>query len=54
MRSQVAKSKWSCRKCGVSIPYNPTYSMEGVLCATCQCYDNADRLLKGYRMPLKK
>ena len=52
--SFVADAKWSCPKCGVVIPYNPTYNMKGKLCATCAAYDNADRLLGGYRSEIRR
>jgi len=44
-----APSKWSCPKCKVGIPYNPQYDMSNCLCSNCAAYDNADRLLGGYR-----
>jgi hypothetical protein len=47
--NQVAPAKWTCPKCGVGIPYNPSYSMDNVLCSTCAAYQNSDRLLSGYR-----
>jgi hypothetical protein len=43
-----AKTKWQCPKCGVGLPYNPTYKLEG-LCFTCRTYGDSDRLLGGYR-----
>jgi hypothetical protein len=52
--NMVAKGKWQCRKCGVIIPYNPEYEMSNVLCSHCAAYENADKLLKGYRMPPKR
>lgn len=45
----LADSKWKCKACGCPIPYNPDYDMSNVLCSTCQCYYNSDRLLRGYR-----
>jgi hypothetical protein len=30
-----AKSKWSCIKCGVVIPYKPQYDMSNTLCSNC-------------------
>lgn len=45
----TAESKWKCIKCGVPIPYNPTYKMDNVMCSNCAAYYNADRLLGGYR-----
>jgi hypothetical protein len=47
--SFVADAKWTCKKCHVIIPYNPTYDMSDTLCSTCAAYDNADKLLGGYR-----
>ena len=49
-----ADSKWRCIKCDTPIPYNPEYDMSHILCAQCACYENADKLLNGYRMPVKK
>jgi transcription initiation factor IIE alpha subunit len=49
MVSMEAKSKWQCPKCGVGLPYNPTYKLEG-LCSTCRAYEDSDRLLGGYRL----
>jgi hypothetical protein len=56
MSSQNAPSKWKCQnpKCGVPIPYNPTYDMSNVLCSRCATYDNADKLLGGYRAPVRR
>ena len=44
-----AKSKWSCIKCDVPIPYNPQFTMANTMCSNCAAYYNADRLLGGYR-----
>ena len=44
-----AKSKWRCPQCGVGLPYNPTYKLEG-LCSTCRVYEDSDKLLGGYRL----
>jgi hypothetical protein len=49
MVNMEAKSKWQCPKCGVGLPYNPTYKLEG-LCSTCRVYEDSDRLLGGYRL----
>jgi Fe-S oxidoreductase len=49
-----AKSKWSCIRCGVVIPYNPQYDMSNTLCSNCATYQNADKLLGGYRSDKKK
>src|SRR5918994_334237 len=49
MVNMEAKAKWQCPKCGVGLPYNPTYKIEG-LCFTCRVYEDSDRLLKGYRL----
>jgi Fe-S oxidoreductase len=49
-----AKSKWSCIKCGVVIPYNPQYDMSNILCSNCATYQNADKLLGGYRSDNRK
>jgi hypothetical protein len=49
MVNMEAKSKWQCPKCGVGLPYNPTYKLEG-LCSTCRAYEDSDRLLGGYRL----
>jgi uncharacterized protein (DUF983 family) len=48
MKNMEAKSKWQCPKCGMGLPYNPTYKLEG-LCSTCRAYEDSDRLLGGYR-----
>ena len=44
-----AKAKWQRPKCGVGLPYNPTYEIEG-LCSTCRTYDDSERLLGGHRL----
>jgi uncharacterized protein (DUF983 family) len=49
MVDMEAKAKRRCPKCGVGLPYNPTYKLEG-LCSTCRAYENSDRLLGGYRL----
>ena len=49
MVNMEAKSKWQCPKCGVGLPYNPTYKLEG-LCSTCRAYEHSDKLLGGYRL----
>jgi uncharacterized protein (DUF983 family) len=49
MVNMEAKSKWQCPKCGVGLPYNPTYKLEG-LCSNCRVYEDSDRLLGGYRL----
>ncbi|HEU4446383.1 MAG TPA: hypothetical protein VFR94_17050 [Nitrososphaeraceae archaeon] len=49
MVNMESKSKWQCPKCGVGLPYNPTYKIEG-LCPTCRTYEDSDRLLGGYRL----
>ena len=43
-----AKSKWSCIKCDVPIPYNPQFTVANTMCSNCAAYYNADRLLVGY------
>lgn len=43
-----AKSKWSCIKCDVPIPYNPQFTMANTMCSNCAAYYNADKLLGGY------
>ena len=40
---------FGCPKCGVGLPYNPTYKTEG-LCSTCRTYQGRDRLLGDYRL----
>lgn len=47
--SFVADAKWKCKRCGVVIPYNPTYDMSNKMCGSCQAYYYADKYLKGYR-----
>jgi hypothetical protein len=49
MVNMEAKSKWQCPKCGVGLPFNPTYNLEG-LCSTCRTFEDSDRLLGGYRL----
>jgi hypothetical protein len=49
-----AKSKWSCIKCDVPIPYNPQFTMANTMCSNCAAYYNADRLLGGYRSDMRK
>jgi len=44
-----AKAKWQYPRCGVGLPYNPTYKIE-CLCSTCRTYDDSDRLLWGRRL----
>ena len=36
-------------KCGVVTPYNPQYDISNTLCSNCATYQNADKLLGGYR-----
>ena len=49
-----AKSKWSCIKCHVSLPYNPQYNMANTMCSNCSAYYNADRVLGGHRSDKRK
>ena len=42
-----AKSKWSCIKCDVPIPYNPEFNITNTMCSHCAAYHNADKLLGG-------
>ena len=49
-----AKSKWSCIKCDVPIPYNPQFNITNTMCSHCAPYHNADKLLGGYRWNKQK
>jgi hypothetical protein len=46
----VSDAKEKCPKCGVVRPYSPTWKNTG-MCSTCRAYDDADRLMGGYRNP---
>ena len=45
-----AKTKWTCIRCDVPIPYYPQFNMANTKCSNCAAYYSADRVLGGYKL----